>query len=143
MVVSVNILNSMLSNPEMRALMLNQPNKDESSFPIEKIFGNDMVATAKLAGNDSYSFLMNLQANSIRKPDDISGELTVLCKVHRKLKTNETQLALSIPNAFKQILTQQSDIGELKKTLEQGGLDSRDLEVKAPGAVLIPLAIYR
>jgi hypothetical protein len=143
MVVSVNILNSVLSNPEMRALMLNQSNKDDSSFPVEKIFGNDVTATAKLAGSTTYSFLMSLQAGSIRKLDDISGELTVLCKVHRKLKTDETQLALSIPNTFKQIITKQSNIGELKESLEQGGLDASDLEVHAPGAVLIPLAIYR
>lgn len=143
MVVSVNILNSILSNPEMRALMLSQTSKDDSSFPVEKIFGNDVVATAKLGGNSTYSFLMNLQAGSIRKPDDINGELTVLCKVHRKLKNDETQLALSIPNAFKQILTKQSDLGELKESLEQGGMDASDLEVHAPGAILIPLAIYR
>lgn len=144
MVVSVNILNSILSNPEMRALMLNQEQtQDKSSFPAEKIFGNDVMATARLAANDVYSFLMTLQAGVIRKPDDINGELTVLCKVHRKLKDNETQLALSIPSAFKKIMTKQTDIGELKKILEKGGMDADDLEVHAPGAVLIPIAIYR
>jgi hypothetical protein len=143
MVVSVNFLNSMLSNPDMRLLMLSQTNNSETGFPVEKILGNDVTATAKLAGTVNYSFLMNLQSDSIRKPDDIAGELTVLCKVHRKLKTDETQLALSISNAFKQIVTEQSDLSELKQIFENAGLDSSGLEVHAPGAILIPLAIYR
>lgn len=144
MVVSVNMLNNLLSNPDMRTLLFSQPlAENDSSLSAEQIFGKDVMATAKLATNPTYSFLMTLQSGSIRKQDDISGELTVLCKVHRKLKDDESQLALSIPGAFKKLVANKATIGKLKASLEQSGLDTDDLEVKAPGAILIPIAIYR
>lgn len=140
--VSVNMLNSLLSSPMIKALMLSQrPDHDAAS--MDALLGNEIAATTKPANNQSYSFLMSLPTSYLRRPDELNGELTILCKVHRKLKEGEKQAAVSMLSLVRIALTKQGSLDELKKSFTDQGLDAGGLEIQAPGAILTPIAIYR
>ncbi len=141
--ISINMLNSLFSNPALKAALFASQQIDSNNTPIEAILGNDIAATAKLANDTTYSFLMNLNTEYIRKANDLTGELTVLCKVHRKFKDGETQLALGMPSFIQAAMNKAGSVNELKKSFAEQGLDAGELEVKAPGAVLTPIAVYR
>lgn len=140
--VSVNMLNSLLSNPMIKALMLSQQ-ADHDAASIDALLGNEIAVTAKPANSQKYSFLMSLPTAYLRQPDELNGELTVLCKVHRKLKEGEKQAVVSMPSLVKTALTKQGSLDELKKSFTDQGLDAGELEIEAPGAILTPVAIYR
>ena len=140
--ISVNMLNSLLSNPMIKALLLSQQSEYDTAS-LDALFGNEIAATAKLADNPMYSFLMSLPTSHLRKPDELNGELTVLCKVHRKLKDGEKQAALSLPSLVKAAFAKEDSMNEIKKNFADQGLDAGQLEINAPGAILTPIAIYR
>lgn len=140
--VSMNMLNSLLSNPIVKALMLNQI-KDTDPKTVDYLIGNDIAVTAKLANSSKYSFLMNLPTASVRLPNELNGELTMLCKVHRKLKKEEKQAVLSFPGIVKSALSKDNALEDLRKSFTDQGLEAGELEISAPGAILTPIAIYR
>jgi len=97
--------------------------------------------TMKLLNGSEFTFIAYLNPEYLRVTRDrLLGEVTVFCKIQRKLKERE-KLDLFDPLASIQKL-QKITKGHQKPAKTKMPLEFRDT-IKAPAAVVIPLAIYR
>jgi hypothetical protein len=96
--------------------------------------GGTLTAIGNPPGT-SYKLVMRLDRKSIIPGAELDGETTVLFKMARKLKPEEKELVIDLPGM--------ATMGaEMRQSMTQSD-DTGNLAVQGPGAIVVPIAIYR
>lgn len=96
--------------------------------------GGTLTAVGNPPGSP-YNLVMRLDRKFIIPGAELDGEATVLVKMARKLKENEKELVIDIPGM--------ATLGaELRQSMTEG-TDTETLAVQGPGAIVVPIAIFR
>jgi hypothetical protein len=96
----------------------------------------------KPLNSQDYTFISYLDQDSLKMPDErLTGEFTVFCKVQRKFKEGESLDLFDPLMALKymQKMSRQKGAAKMKSRMPPNLRDT----VKAPAAIVMPLAIYR
>jgi hypothetical protein len=105
------------------------------------LFGKKVPIISRAAGAPKFKFIASLEADKVRVDlDELEGEATLLAKIQRKLAPSEKHTVIesmpgmgSLPRALRRSV--QADIKNEKEL--------PDLVIRAPAAVVTPIAIYR
>jgi hypothetical protein len=82
-----------------------------------------------------YRLVMRLERKFIVPGAELDGEATVLVKMARKLKEDDKELVVDLPGL--------STLGaELRNAMSEA-TDSEEFTVRGPGAIVVPIAIFR
>jgi hypothetical protein len=80
-----------------------------------------------------YNLIMRLDRKSVIPGADLEGEVTVLVKMARKLKADDRELVIEMPGISMLEPEKRRSIFE----------NSEVLTVKGPGAIMVPIAVFR
>jgi hypothetical protein len=96
--------------------------------------GGTLTAVGNPPGTP-YKLVMRLDRKFIVPGAELDGEATVLIKMARKLKADDKELVIDIPGM--------STLGTgLRETLTESD-DTGSFAVEGPGAIVVPIAVYR
>jgi hypothetical protein len=82
-----------------------------------------------------YNLVMRLDRKFIIPGAELDGETTVLFKMARKMKPDDKELVIDMPG----MVTMGA---ELRRTMTESA-ETGTLAVQGPGAIVVPIAIYR
>jgi hypothetical protein len=96
--------------------------------------GGTLTAVGNPPGSP-YNLVMRLDRKSIIPGAELDGEATILAKMARKLKQDDKELVIDMPGM--------STVGaELRRAMTEEA-ETGTLAVQGPGAVVVPIAIFR
>ncbi|TAK69717.1 MAG: hypothetical protein EPO13_07635 [Actinomycetota bacterium] len=98
------------------------------------VLGSSLTAVANPPGSP-YRLVMRLDRRFILDDAALDGEATVVGKVARRLRETDRELTLDIPGLSLM------DVEDRRKMFE--GADSEPFSIQGPGAVLVPVAVFR
>jgi hypothetical protein len=130
-------------------LMGNDPDDAETKEAMEGLAkingmgGGNVGVLAHAAGAPEFKFIATLDAPSIAgNLDELDGECTMVAKIMRKLRPDETYSwmeSLPIFSGMPREMKRQA----MKEMSKDAGPDGIDMLVRAPAAVVTPIALYR
>lgn len=105
-------------------------------YEITKI---PIICTAE--NDEKYKYIMELPTKYIRTSlNDLSGDVTLLGKVHKKYPSDTKVDSFNIIKRLKRVLElSESDISKMVK----GMYNKMNIEINGPAMKIIPLALYR